>query len=209
MAYLLRRIMSLFLAILGLLGLIRPVPEDIMSYTPEELALIDSYLECSSGASVSVFAKKGDDEPIFTGTVSDICVMPEFEGSEETGYVKYTAYISFEKTGAQFLSVRGARDADITIGFGELRSEKYLPTTVFEKNVFYRIDVAYSCSGGSAPTFSSSSPYRLSVTYPSFGGVPAVQPEPIADIHLRDPFIMTGADGKYYMTGTYDPVDWS
>ena len=52
-------------------------------------------------------------------------------------------------------------------------------------------------------------PYEISVSYPSFGGVPAETPAPLADIHLRDPFIMTGADGCYYMTGTYDPVDWS
>lgn len=209
MAYLLRRILSLFLAFLACIGLMTPVPETIMSYTEEERGQLGEYLLQSHGATVSLFAGKGDSEPMFSGSVSDLCVLPECEQLKEAGYIRYTAYIAFEKTGNQHLKLSGAKGAEITVGYSELRSETYSLNTVFKENVFYRIDIGFPYSENIHPDFRADESYQLSIHYPSFGGKPETQIAPIADIHLRDPFIMTGPDGKYYMTGTYDPVDWS
>ena len=209
MAFLLRRILSFFLALLAGLGLMDPAPKEIMSYTEAELAQLNAYLAFAGGAEVSLFAQKDDDAPLFTGAVPDLCVLPDCPQLEDAGYIRYTAYIAFEKTGNQRLKVRGANGAKITVHYNELRSETYTLNTVFKENVFYKIDVGFPLSAGMSPSFSADADYLLSRTYPSFGGVPSGEVTPIADIHLRDPFIMTGADGHYYMTGTYDPVDWS
>lgn len=95
------------------------------------------------------------------------------------------------------------------MGYNELRSEFYSPNTVFKENVFYRIEIGFTYSQDTIPSSKSDSDYKLSVHYPSFGGISTEEIVPIADIHLRDPYIMTGADGNYYMTGTYDPIDWA
>ena len=180
-----------------------------MNYTEEELALLDEYLENSQGAAVSLYETKDDAEPVYTGTVSDLCALPVCDRLARAGYIRYTAYIAFAETGNQRLKIGGAKNAEITVYYNELRSEKYSLNTVFKENVFYRIDVGFPYAEGLTPSFKADSPYRLSVHYPSFGGVPSSEITPMADIHLRDPFIMTGPDGKYYMTGTYDPSDWS
>ena len=209
MTYTIRRILSFFLTVLAFFGLIKPVPEGIMNYTEEELALLDEYLAYSQGAAVSLYETKDAAEPIYTGTVDDLCALPDCNQLARAGYIKYTAYIAFEKAGNQRLKIDGAKNAAITVYYNELRSEKYSVNTVFKENVFYRIDVGFPYKEGLAPSFRAGSAYRLSVSYPSFGGIPSGGIAPVADIHLRDPFIMTGADGRYYMTGTYDPVDWS
>ena len=209
MAYTLRRILSVFLSVLAFFGLAKQAPERIMSYTDEELALLDEYLRYSQGASVSLYETKDAAEPIYTGTVDGLCRLPDCEQLARTGYIRYTAYIAFEETGNQRLKIAGVKNGRIIVGYNELRSERYSLHTVFKKNVFYRIEIGFPYARGLDPSFTSASSYKLSVNYPSFGGVPSDEIAPIADIHLRDPFIMTGADGKYYMTGTYAPVDWS
>ena len=209
MAYFFRRLMTVFLTVLVSFGLLRPMPDGLMTYTEEELAQIDEYLQYSQGASVSLYENMGDAEPIYTGTVGGLCELPECGELARTGYIRYTAYIAFEKTGGQSLKVNGAKNVRITVHYNELRSEIYSLFTVFKAKIFYRIDVEFPYSDGLSPSFRSSSSYIISVNYPSFGGMPSEEVRPIADIHLRDPYIMTGADGKYYMTGTYDPADWS
>ena len=209
MTYYFRQILSLFLSVLAFFGLMNPAPKGIMSYTEEELALLDEYLLYSRGAAVSLYETKDDAEPIFTGRVDDLCELPDCGALAQAGYIRYTAYIAFAKDGNQRLKIGGAKNPEITIHYNELRSERYSPNTVFKGNVFYRIDVVFPYTEGTVPSFQADSSYKLSVSYPSFGGVPSDEIAPLADIHLRDPFIMYGADGKYYMTGTYDPVDWS
>lgn len=209
MTYLTQRFLSFFLAILALFGLIGPMPKQIMSYTEEELAQLDAYLARSGGASASLYANEGDAEPVWTGRVADLCVLPDCEQLGSARYIRYTAFIAFGKSGGPRLKVRGVKDAKITVFYNELRSEAYSALTLLKKNVFYKIEIGFPYSPGTTPEFSSGAPYSVSVTYPSFGGVPSEPIGPMADIHLRDPFIMTGPDGYYYMTGTNDPVDWS
>lgn len=209
MTYYLRKILSVFLAVLAFFGLIKPAPDRLMNYSDEELAQLDAYLQYSRGAVVSLYETKDAAEPLFTGTAEDLCALPDCDKLANSGYIKYTAYIAFEKTGNQHLKIGGVKKAEITVHYNELRSELYSINTVFKENVFYRIDVGFPYAEGQTPSFKADSGYRISVNYPSFGGVPSNAITPMADIHLRDPFIMTGEDGKYYMTGTYDPVDWS
>ena len=209
MAYCFRRILTAALAVLALFGFIKPLPEGLMEYTEEELSLFDSYLRYSRGASVSLYETKGSSEPIYTGTVSGLCELPACGELACAGYLRYSAYVAFETDGNPNLKIGGVKNAEITVFYNELRSERYTALTSFKRNVFYRIDIGFPYGQGQTPSFSAACSYRLSVTYPSFGGVPSAPVEPIADIHLRDPYIMTGADGRYYMTGTYDPVDWS
>ena len=209
MAYYFMRLLSLLLSVLAVFGLTSPAPEAVMSYTEEEIALLDEYLQYSHGAAVSLCKTKDDATPLWTGTADDLCALPACAELAEAGYVKYAAYIAFAEDGNQRLKVRGAKNAEITVHYNELRSERYSPVTAFKKNVFYRIDVAFAYQEGDSPSFEADSEYKLSVNYPSFGGVPSEEIKPSADIHLRDPYIMAGPDGNYYMTGTYDPVDWS
>ena len=209
MAFLLRRIISVFLTVFAFFGLLEPAPESIMSYTEDETAQIEEYLTHSSGAEVSLFESKSDSEPVCKAKVPNLCVIPECDNLNGVSFIKWSAYIAFDKTGNHFLKVTGAKHAKITVGFNELRSEQYSINTIFKENVFYKIDIEISYSSGKTPVFSADSSYKLSTTYPSFGGIPSKAVEPMADIHLRDPFIMKGEDGSYYMTGTYDPVDWS
>ena len=209
MTYTIRRILSFFLTVLAFFGLIKPVPEGIMNYTEEELALLDGYLQYSHGAAVSLYEKKGDAEPIYTGTVEDLCRLPDCAQLARAGYIQYAAWISFDTTGSQRLRVDGVKNAELTVSYNELHTKKYTSATVFKKNVFYKINLGFSYAEGDRPVFRADGSYRLSVGYPSFGGQPSAAVEPIADVHLRDPYIMTGPDGHYYMTGTYDPVDWS
>ena len=209
MAYIFRKILSFFLTVMALFGLVRSVPEGLMSYSDEELSQLDEYLRYSHGAAVSLYETKDDTEPLCTGTVGDLCELPDCEQLARAGYIRYTAYLAFAKDGNQRLKVGGAEGAEITVHYNELRSERYSVNTVFKANVFYRIDVGFPYAQGTAPSFQADDDYRISVNYPSFGGVPSEAIAPMADIHLRDPYIMTGPDGKYYMTGTYDPTDWS
>ena len=209
MAYLFRRMLSLLLTVLAALGLVRPAPEGVMSYTPGEVALQDAYLRYSRGAAVSLYETEDAAEPLFAGTVGDICELPETALLARTGYIRYDAYIAFPATGNHRLRVCGARGAKIDFRYNELRPERYSPFAVFKENVFYKLEVGFSFKQGDAPSFSADCGYRLSVNYPSFGGAPSREIAPIADVRLRDPYIMTGADGRYYMTGTYEPADWS
>ena len=209
MTFVLRRIISVFLTVFALFGLIRPMPDGLMSYSESENALLDDYLRFSHGSAVSLFEKKGDSEPLFSGTVDGICELPDCEQLKSAGYIRYEAYIAFKKTGSAELRIRGVRNAEISVSFNELNTKRYTPATVFKKDVFYKISVGFPYSFGDKPVFRANSDYRLSISYPSFGGEPSSAIAPIADIHLRDPYIMTGADGRYYMTGTYDPVDWA
>ena len=209
MAFLFRKIISAFLAIFAFFGLMNPAPKDIMSYTDDEIALLDDYLTHSSGASVSLYRSKNDSDALFSATVPSLCALPECDELKSAGYIRYSAYIAFEKTGNPKIRVSGAKRAEIKIGFNELRSETYSVNTVLKKDVFYKIDIGFEYVEGMKPSFKAGSAFRVSTKYPSFGGIPAEEVRPIADIHLRDPFIMTGEDGLYYMTGTYDPIDWS
>ena len=183
--------------------------EKIMDYTADELNEIDKYVEHSKGAKLTLHKSKTDEQSLFTRIVQDIGEIPENSRLKLTNYVRYSTYIAFSEIGNQSLSVKGADDTEIIIGYNELHSARYTPETVFKKNVFYKIDVGFSYSSGMTPEFHADSEYKLSQNAPSFGGIPSEPVKAIADIHLRDAFIMTGADGKYYMTGTYDPVDWA
>ena len=209
MAFYFRRLLVFFMTVLSLLGLAGPVPEGIMSYTDAELMLQDEYLKYSQGAAVSLYKTKNDADPIYTGTVSGLCELPDCAFLADAGYIRYTAYISFDKTGNRRLSVGGVKNAEITVSYNELNTKNYTFATVFKQNVFYKINVAFPYSAGTQPVFRADGAYRLSVNYPSFGGEPSSPLVPMADLHLRDPFVTVGADGRYYMTGTYDPVDWS
>lgn len=209
MTFIIQRILSIFLTIFSFFGLIGPVPKSIMTYTEEESALIDQYLDHSRGAEVFLYEGEGDRDPIYSGRVDDLCALPDCGQLDDARFIKYTAFISFEKTGNPRLKVGGVSKAKITISYNELRKETYSAFTALQGNVFYGIEISFPYKPGMRPTFDSASPYDVSASEPSFGGVPSKTISPIADVHLRDPFIMTGADGNYYMTGTNDPVDWS
>ena len=209
MLYLFRRMLSVFLTVLAFFGLVKPMPEGIMSYTDAELALFDDYLQYSHGALVSLYETKNAADPIYTGTVDALCDLPDCEQLAQTGYIRYAAYLAFAETGSQHLRVSGVKNAELTVSYNELNTKRYTFATVFKKNVFYKINIGFAYTAGSRPVFRADSAYRLSANYPSFGGQPSAALKPIADIHLRDPYIMVGADGRYYMTGTYNPVDWS
>ena len=209
MAYVLQKLISVFLSVLAVFGLGDPAPAGIMSYTDEELALLDEYLRYSRGAQVALYENKDADAPVWQGTAEDLCELPDCEELARAGYIRYTAYIAFASDGNQRLRVSGVRNAKITVSYNELRSETYSPAFVFKKNVFYKTEIAFPYTNGQTPVFRADSDYKISVNYPSFGGVPSNGIRPIADIHLRDPYIMTGPDGVYYMTGTYDPADWA
>ena len=209
MTFIYLRILSFFLTVLACIGLVTPAPEDIMSYTQDELNQIDEYLTYSQGANVSLFKDTNGDDPVYTGRVADICILPDCEQLETADYIRYTAYISFSKQGNPRLKVTGVRNAEIKIGYNEIRSEKYTIFTLLKQNVFYKIEIGFPYSPDTKPGFSAGTDYKISVNYPSFGGIPSDSITPIADIHLRDPFIMSASDGNYYMTGTYDPSDWS
>ncbi|MBR6935708.1 MAG: family 43 glycosylhydrolase [Clostridia bacterium] len=183
--------------------------EKIMNYTADELNEIDKYVERSKGAKLTLHRSKSDEQSLFTRIVQDIGEIPDNSRLKLTNYVRYSTYIAFSETGNQNLTVKGADDAEIIIHYNELHSGRYTAETVFKKNVFYKIDVGFSYSPGMTPEFQADSEYKLSQNAPSFGGIPEKPVKAIADIHLRDAFILTGADGKYYMTGTYDPVDWA
>ena len=209
MLYVYRRILSFLLALMASFGLVKPVPDGLLSYTEEELALFGEYLRYSQGAAVSLYETKDAAEPIYTGTVDDLCVLPDCPQLARAGYIRYSAYLAFETDGNQRLGVSGVKNAEITVSYNELNTKRCTLFTAFKKNVFYKINVGFSYSEGDRPSFRADGPYLISVSYPSFGGEPSAAIRPLADIHLRDPYIMTGADGRYYMTGTYDPVDWS
>ncbi len=183
--------------------------ENIMSYSEKELEEINKYLKYSAGADVSLHKSKSDTRNLFSCTVSDICEIPETSMLKYSGYIKYNAYIAFSTDGNQNLTVKGVDKVDMTVTYNELHTEKYTSKTVFKANVFYKIEIGFSYSEGITPKFTADSAYKLSLYPPSFGGVPSEKVTPIADIHMRDTFITVGADGKYYMTGTYDPVDWA
>ena len=208
MNYAIQRLLSVLVSILAVLGLVKPVPDNVMSYTAEELALQDGYLRFSQGAEVTVYETKNAAEPLYTGTVRELCELPEAT-LPDGAYVRYSAYLAFGTTGNQHLRVTGAKNTEISVSFNEVNTKTYTPFTVFKKDVFYKINIGFTLPGGSTPAFHADGEYRISVHYPSFGGEPTEEILPMADIHLRDPYIMTGADGRYYMTGTYDPVDWS
>lgn len=89
--------------------MIKPVPEGIMSYNEEDLNHLDKYLQHSHGATVSLYEKKDDSTPIYTGTVNDLCELPECQQLLQAGYIIYSAYISFAKTGHQRIKINGAK----------------------------------------------------------------------------------------------------
>lgn len=209
MLYYFRKMIAVLLAFLASLGFVKAVPEGIMKYTEEELALFDEYLRYSHGAEVSLYETKDAADPIYTGTVDDLCELPDCPELARAGYIRYAAYLAFDADGSRHLGVSGVKNAEIKVSYNELNTRTYTYLTAFKKNVFYKISVGFKYTPGDRPVFRADGAYRISVNYPSFGGQPSVPVEPIADVHLRDPFIMTGADGRYYMTGTYDPVDWS
>ena len=151
-----------------------------MSYTPGEVALQDAYLRYSRGAAVSLYETEDAAEPLFAGTVGDICELPDTELLARTGYIRYDAYIAFPATGNHRLRVCGARGAKIDFRYNELRPERYSPFAVFKENVFYKLEVGFSFKQGDAPSFSADCGYRLSVNYPSFGGAPSREIAPKA-----------------------------
>ncbi len=206
---LLYRIVALFLSLLAVLGVVRALPEDVMSYSDRELAFLDEYLSFSHGATVTLYAEKDSKEPLLTAQTDGPCDLPEGAFDCGAGFVKAVTWIAFDVTGNHRLRVRGASGARITVSYNELETKAYSVFTVFKKNVFYKIDLSYHLIEGTVPSFETDGAYRCSVAYPSFGGVPSEPLEPLADIHLRDPYIMLDKDGFYYMTGTYDPKEWS
>ena len=183
--------------------------ESIMDYSEAELKEIGKYVDNSAGVKLTLHKSKEDDHSLFTRVVADIGIIPDNKRLNLTNYVRYSAYIAFSETGNHNLSIKGADDAEITVTYNELHSERYTSKTIFKKNVFYKIDIGFSYSSGMVPELRADSEYRLSQNAPSFGGVPSEPVKAIADIHLRDAFIMTDEDGKYYMTGTYAPKDWA
>ncbi|MCR5782769.1 MAG: family 43 glycosylhydrolase [Clostridia bacterium] len=203
------KIIALIMSLLTFSGFIKPLPPKVASYSEEELSLLEEHLRFSEGATVSLYADKDDADPVFTGRTQSICGIPEGADVSGATYARATAWIAFDRTCCPRLRVDGAAFAEITVSYNELRKERCTWATRFLENVFYRIDVAYPLKKGSSPVFRADAAYRLSVDYPSFGGVPSEPLTPMADIHLRDPYIMLAPDGRYYMTGTYDPADWS
>lgn len=181
---------------------------NVTGYTEEELRLMDGYLRHSAGAEVSLYKTEYNPEPLYKGVAEDVCLIPDDAEISGAGYVRYSAYFMFEKSGPRRLEVEGADDAVITVTYNELHTEPYSGDMKFDANVFYKINVAYSLRKNTEFSFRADSPYKISVNYPSFGGVTSREISPVADIHLRDPNIMRGPDGFFYMTGTNDPADW-
>ncbi len=153
-----------------------------------------------------------------TAGIGDVPDAPELAGATKL-FVRATFWAAFSEEGNQHLSVKNARNGNIKVAYNELHIEPYTEATVFAKGVFYKIIVEYAFNvkadesgrlvpDGETPELQADSEYRLSAEYPTFGGKPSTPVKPIADIHLRDPFITAGPDGYYYMTGTYDPNDW-
>ncbi|MBQ7638587.1 MAG: family 43 glycosylhydrolase [Clostridia bacterium] len=203
------RIIAFFMAFFAFLGLIDPLPGDVSSYSESENKLLEDHLRFSHGATVSLYADKYSKEPLLTGRTPGLCDLPEGAEASGASFVRASAWVSFSKSGNQRLRISGVPDAQITVSFNELNTKPYTVFTYFKKNVFYKINVSFPLRKNCVPTFISDSAYRCSVDYPSFGGEPSEPLSPLADVHLRDPYIMLDKDGFYYMTGTYDPVDWS
>ncbi|MBO4363960.1 MAG: family 43 glycosylhydrolase [Clostridia bacterium] len=180
----------------------------ITGYSEEELGLLDAYLEHSAGAEISLYKTEYNQEPLYKGVAGSVCGIPEDANTAAAGYVRYSAYFMFEESGNQHITVEGADDAVISVTYNELHTEPYTDDVRFEANVFYKINIGYSLRKNTDFSFRADSKYKMSVNYPSFGGMPSEEVAPVADIHLRDPYIMRGPDGFYYMTGTNDPVDW-
>ena len=129
-----------------------PVPEDIMSYSEEELQQIDAYLEHSAGAEVNLYKSKTDDQSLVSRTVSDICEIPQVSALDSAGYIRYTAYIAFSEDGNQSLTVKGADKTDIKVTYNELHTEKYTKKTTFKANVFYKVEIGFAYSEGMTVT---------------------------------------------------------
>ena len=105
MLYYFRKLIALLLAVLASLGFVKAVPEEIMNYTDEELALFDEYLRYSHGSEVSLYETKDSAESIYTGTVADLCELPDCPELARAGYIRYAAYTThYRADGSPYLS---------------------------------------------------------------------------------------------------------
>ncbi len=181
-----------------------------LHYTDEEMQLMEDYQQKQAGVKLTVYENNTFATEVLSVTAPDIGALqdlpPALYGGN--GCVRYEGFICFAESGGQQLRISGAA-AQITIVYGELRKEAYHDGMHFTAGTYYGITVEFplrNISSDTAVLFSAASAYKLSQTQPVFGGE---QPpaEPIADVHLRDAYILNGPDA-YYMTGTYCPSDW-
>ena len=193
----------------------------IMTYTEEERQLIDAYLEHSAGVKLEIYKNGFSGKATLTinaAGLGELPDAPELAGAEKLN-VRATFWASFAEAGNQHLTVKNARNGRAEVAYNELHTEEYTEDTVFSAGVFYKIRMEYAFAvktgedgklafEGEAPELSADSEYVLSTEYPTFGGKTAEPVKPMVDIHMRDPYILTGPDGYYYMTGTYEPADW-
>ena len=182
--------------------------EKYMSYTEAERALIEEYLSFSRGVKLNLLTGKNVSEPLWSGTVPDFSTLPDCAELAQAKYIRASAYICFAEDGNQHLNVSGVSDTDITVTYNELHTEPYDDTVTFKAGAFYKLNIGYRYQEGKQPVFTADSEYELSAEAPSFGGVPLEPLKPMADIHMRDPFVMNAPDGHYYLIGTYEPKDW-
>lgn len=182
--------------------------EKYMTYTEAERALIDDYLNYSRGVKLNLFTGKNVTEALWSGTVPDFSTLPDCAELAQAKYIRASAYICFTEDGNQHLKLSGVSDTDITVTYNELHTEPYDDTVIFKAGAFYKLNIGYRYQEGKQPVFTADSEYELSAEAPSFGGVPSEPLKPMADIHMRDPFVMNAPDGHYYLIGTYEPKDW-
>ncbi len=208
----------------------RAVMKELMAYTKEELELLDRFVDRSVGVTMKFYRSQTSSEPLYTCVAPDVCTIPEAAAEDpevaKARFIRVEGYFCFEKRGNQNIALENADRSDITVTYNELRTVNYDSNIVFDANVYYKINLSYEyvppeeltkVEGGYAArgayekiiSFRCDSPYKLSTVSPSFGGRTSEKYEPVADIHLRDPFIMLSEDGYYYMTGTYEPEDWA
>ena len=182
--------------------------KEFMTYTEAERELIDDYLNFSRGVKLSLFTGKNAAEALWSGIVPDFSTLPDCAELAQARYVRASAYICFAEDGNQHLKLSGVSDTDITVTYNELHTEPYDDNVTFKAGAFYKLNVGYRYQEGKQPLFAADSEYELSSEAPSFGGIPSEPLRPMADIHMRDPFVLNAPDGHYYLIGTYEPKDW-
>lgn len=182
--------------------------KEYMTYTDAERALLDEYLHYSRGVKFSFYTARNASDPLWSGIVPDFSTLPDCPEADETHFVRASAYVSFFESGNQHLTLSGVSDTDITVTYNELHTDPYDESVSFTAGAFYKINISYRYQPGAQPLFTADSGYELSAEAPSFGGVPTEPLSPMADIHMRDPFVMNAPDGHYYLIGTYEPADW-
>jgi hypothetical protein len=208
----------------------KEIMKELMTYSEEELKQIDEFVSRTAGVTMSFYKSSLSSKAAYTCVAPDVCTMPEnaFDDPAVAGsrFIRVEGYICFSEGGAQNIALENGGNWDMTVTYNELHTSNCTEKTVFAANVYYKFNLCYDyvpadvpvkVEGGYAATgagetvvsFHSDHSYKLSTQDPSFGGRTAEKYAPIADIHIRDPFIMLSEDGFYYMIGTYEPDDWA